>query len=168
MNSFSDEINYEIRCLEDSEFFLISSEKFKQTNENFVYFNFKKNIKSKNIWGGQCISRPFVGKEINLVLFDLKPGFKFQDKGHFNEQITWLIEGSMDFYSQEIKKKLTYKTGVDIGPNHSHGGVSNGAIGFDAFFPKRAEQIIIRISKQLGFKALYNLELKNYVQYLNV
>ena len=139
MNSFSDEINYEIRCLEDSEFFLISSEKFKQTNENFVYFNFKKYIKSKNIWGGQCISRPFVGKEINLVLFDLKPGFKFQDKGHFNEQITWLIEGSMDFYSQEIKKKLTYKTGVDIGPNHSHGGVSNGAIGFDAFFPKRAE-----------------------------
>ena len=40
LNSFSDEINYEIRCLEDSEFFLISSEKFKQTNENFVYFNF--------------------------------------------------------------------------------------------------------------------------------
>ena len=42
LNSFSDEINYEIRCLEDSEFFLISSEQFKQTNENFVYFNFKK------------------------------------------------------------------------------------------------------------------------------
>ena len=72
-SSFSDEINYEIRCLENSEFYLISCEKFKKINEDFVYFNFEKNIKSKDIWGGQCISRPFVGKEINLVLFDLKP-----------------------------------------------------------------------------------------------
>jgi len=138
-NSFSDEINYEINCLADSEFFLISCENFKEKDEHSVYFNFKKNIKSIDIWGGQCISRPYEGKDLNLVLFDLKPGFKFSDKGHFNEQITWLIDGSMDFYSDKIKSKLTDKIGVDIGPNHSHGGVSNGAVGFDAFFPKRAE-----------------------------
>lgn len=151
LNSFSDEINYEIRCLENSEFYLISCEKFKKINEDSVYFNFEKNIKSKDIWGGQCISRPFVGREINLVLFDLKPGFEFEDKGHFNEQITWLIEGSMDFYSQEIKKKLTYRTGVDIGPNHFHGGVSNGAVGFDAFFPKRGELNYIQNIKTVKF-----------------
>jgi len=139
LNSFSDEIGYEINCLADSDFFLISCEKFEKRDEHSVYFNFKKNIKSRDIWGGQCISRPYEGKDLNLVLFDLKPGFKFADKGHFNEQITWLIDGSMNFYSDKIKSKLTNKTGVDIGPNHSHGGVSNGAVGFDAFFPKRPE-----------------------------
>ena len=43
----------------------------------------------------------------------------------------------MDFYCNNLKSKLTEINGVDIGPNHPHGGISNGAIGFDAFFPKR-------------------------------
>ena len=29
--------------------------------------------------------------------------------------------------------------GISIGSNHAHGGISNGVIGFDAFFPKRSE-----------------------------
>ena len=45
----------------------------------------------------------------------------------------------MDFYSNNSKKTLTVAHGVDIGPNHVHGGLSAGAIGFDAFFPKREE-----------------------------
>ena len=75
-----------------------------------------------------------------LVLFDLKKGFEFEDKGHENEQITWLIEGKMNFHSNGESKTLTSENGgIDIGPNHPHGGVSAGAIGFDAFFPKRQE-----------------------------
>ena len=70
-------------------------------------------------------------------MFDLKPGFKFEDKGHANEQITWVIEGSINFYSSNSKGVLTDINGVDIGPNKIHGGLSNGAVGFDAFFPKR-------------------------------
>ena len=73
-------------------------------------------------------------------MFDLKKGFKFNDKGHSNEQITWLISGSMKFYSGGLKNKLTTQKGIDIGSFHEHGGVSNGAIGFDAFFPKRIEK----------------------------
>ena len=92
------------------------------------------------MWGGQIISRPYEGTGLTLVLFDLKPGFKFEDKGHANEQITWLTEGKMDFYSNGKKKTITVDVGVDIGPNHIHGGVSSGAIGFDAFFPKRSEE----------------------------
>ncbi len=38
------------------------------------------------------------------------------------------------------KKTITADIGVDIGPNHIHGGVSSGAVGFDAFFPKRIEE----------------------------
>ena len=73
-------------------------------------------------------------------MFDLKKGFKFYDKGHSNEQITWLVSGSMNFYSHKLKDKLS-KKGIDIGSFHQHGGLSNGAIGFDAFFPKRSEKI---------------------------
>ena len=57
----------------------------------------------------------------------------------------------MDFYSDKIKNKLTDKIGVDIGPNHSHGGISNGAIGFDAFFPKRAETNYKQVTETIKF-----------------
>ena len=73
-------------------------------------------------------------------MFDLKPGFKFKDRGHSNEQITWVIEGEMNFYANKIEKKLNQFNGVDIGENDEHGGISNGAIGFDAFYPKREEK----------------------------
>ena len=73
-------------------------------------------------------------------MFDLKPGFKFHDEGHINEQITWVIKGNMDFYVSKIKKKLNSNEGVDIGKSDFHGGLSNGAIGFDAFYPKREEK----------------------------
>ena len=139
LNFSSDEVDYDINCLEDSDFFVISSENLPQKNFDTVYFNFKKDIIAKDIWGGQCISRPYEGRDLNLVLFDLKSGFKFDDKGHRNEQITWLIEGNMDFYCNDLKGELSEINGVDIGPNHSHGGISRGAIGFDAFFPKREE-----------------------------
>ena len=41
---------------------------------------------------------------------------------------------------QMVKKTLTSDVGVSIGPNHIHGSVSGGALGFDAFFPKRIEE----------------------------
>ncbi len=137
LNFSSDEKNYEIKCSQESDFYLISCEILPEKNFDTVHFNFKKDIIAKDIWGGQCISRPYEGRDLNLVMFDLKSGFKFDDKGHYNEQITWLINGNMDFYCNNLKSKLTEINGVDIGPNHPHGGISNGAIGFDAFFPKR-------------------------------
>ncbi len=137
---FSDNFDYDFTCLKNSELFIISSEKFKIKNHRPVYFNFKKDIEAIDIWGGKCLSRPYSGADINIVLFDLKKGFKFFDKGHSNEQITWLISGSMNFYSGKLKEKLTKDKGIDIGYFNSHGGLSNGAIGFDAFFPKRSEK----------------------------
>ena len=119
---------------------MISSEKSKNLNSEIKHFNFLKNIKSTNLWGGQIISRPYEGKNLTLVLFDLKRGFKFEDKGHSNEQITWLIKGNMDFYANSKKKKLCKDNGVSIGAKHLHGGTSKGAIGFDAFYPKRIEK----------------------------
>ena len=64
-------------------------------------------------------------------MFNLK-GFKFNDNGHLNEQITWLNKGEMSFIA---KKRGTLKTnnGIDIGSFHKHGGVSKGAVGFDVF-----------------------------------
>ena len=131
---------YQMSSSEDSTVFMISAKDLKTFTGKPVFFNFKKDIEAKDLWGGQCISRPYEGRGLTLVLFDLKPGFKFEDKGHTNEQITWLTEGKMDFYSNGKNKTITVDVGVDIGPNHIHGGVSSGAIGFDAFFPKRNEE----------------------------
>ncbi len=137
---FSDNFDYSFECQKDTQLFIVSSEKFKKKKHKCVFFNFKKDIKIIDIWGGQCLSRPYSGVDLNIVLFDLKRGFKFSDIGHSNEQITWLISGSMKFYSGRLNEKLTNKKGIDIGPFHKHGGLSNGAIGFDAFFPKRIEK----------------------------
>ena len=140
ISTFSDNFNYNFDCKKYTQLFIVSSEKFKKRKKKIIYFNFKKNIKAIDIWGGQCISRPYSGVDLNVVMFDLKRGFKFYDKGHGNEQITWLVSGSMNFYSGHLKNKLTKKKGIDIGFFNEHGGVSNGAIGFDAFFPKRKEK----------------------------
>ena len=141
INLFSKNLKYEIKCKEDSQFFLISAENLTPIKKNAYFFNFKKDIVPNDIWGGQCISRVFFGDSLNLVLFDLKSGFKFHDEGHKNEQLTWVIEGDMDFYVNKLKNKLSPGLGVDIGSFDVHGGISNGAVGFDAFYPKRKEKI---------------------------
>ena len=131
---------YEILAKKNSVFFIVSAKNLESQEGSNFFFNFKKDLKKKDLWGGQCISRVYDGKGLTVVLFDLKNGFKFEDKGHANEQITWLIDGKMDFYSNGENKTLTPENGgVDIGPHHVHGGVSSGALGFDAFFPKREE-----------------------------
>ena len=137
---FSETKNYSFTSLKDSVIFMISSKGSKPCKDEPIYFNFKKDLEVRNLWGGQIISRPYEGKELTLVLFDLKPGFKFEDKGHANEQVTWLTDGEMAFYTNGEENNLTSDVGVSIGPNHMHGGVSGGAIGFDAFFPKRIEE----------------------------
>ncbi len=122
-----------------SELYLVTAENLISQSKKPFLFNFKKDISPKDIWGGECISRVYFGDQLNIVMFDLKPGFKFHDDGHTNEQITWIVNGEIDFYVDNIKKKLKNNLGVDIGKNIPHGGISNGAIGFDAFFPKRQE-----------------------------
>tara|TARA_B100001059_G_C17834103_1_gene586715 strand:- start:2977 stop:3708 length:732 start_codon:yes stop_codon:yes gene_type:complete len=148
---FSDNFDYSFECQKDTQLFIVSSEKFKKKKHKCVFFNFKKNIKVIDIWGGQCLSRPYTGIDLNIVLFDLKRGFKFDDIGHSNEQITWVVSGSMSFYSGPLKDKLTNKNGIDIGPFHKHGGRSNGAIGFDAFFPKRNEKKYKQKDRMISF-----------------
>ncbi len=140
VNFVSENDDYFFDALKNTSLFMISSTKSKSYKGTNVFFNFLRDIKAKNLWGGQIISRPYEGKELTLVLFDLKPGFKFEDKGHANEQITWLTKGKMNFYVNDDKKILMDNDGVSIGPNQVHGGLSDGAIGFDAFFPKRIEE----------------------------
>ena len=140
LNLYSNNLNYEIESKTNSQIFIISAKDLKPQEKDHIFFNFIKDIVPKDIWGGQCISRVFYGESLNLVLFDLKSGFKFHDKGHQNEQVTWVIKGDMDFYVKNLKKKLCSGLGVDIAGYDVHGGISNGAIGFDAFYPKREEE----------------------------
>ena len=137
---FNNEQEYMFNSLNNTNIFMISSKKSKIIDEKSIAFNFKKDVEKRDLWGGQIISRPYEGKELTLVLFELKEGFKFDDKGHPNQQVTWLVDGEMDFYSDNKEQLLNSDIGVSIGPNHSHGGISKGAMGFDAFFPKRVEQ----------------------------
>ena len=148
---FLDNFYYNFKCKKNTQLFIVSSQNFKVRKCKSIYFNFEKDIKAIDIWGGQCLSRSYTGVDLNLVLFDLKSGFKFSDKGHMNEQITWLISGSMNFYCNNLKGRLTKKNGIDIGAFHEHGGISNGAQGFDAFFPKRKEKKYNYKSKFLRF-----------------
>mgnify|MGYP002640790199 CR=1 FL=1 len=141
LNLYSSDSKFEIKSILDSQIFIISAEDLKPQKKNPIFFNFMKDIDPKDIWGGQCISRVFNGDSLNLVLFDLKSGFKFHDEGHMNEQLTWVIEGEMDFYVNKLKNKLSSGSGVDIASFDVHGGISNGAVGFDAFYPKRGEKI---------------------------
>ena len=141
LNLNSSDSKFEIKSILDSQIFIISAEDLKPQKKNPIFFNFMKDIDPKDIWGGQCISRVFNGDSLNLVLFDLKSGFKFHDEGHMNEQLTWVIEGEMDFYVNKLKNKLSSGSGVDIASFDVHGGISNGAVGFDAFYPKRGEKI---------------------------
>ena len=141
LNLYSSDSKFEIKSILDSQIFIISAEDLKPQKKNPIFFNFMKDIDPKDIWGGQCISRVFNGDSLNLVLFDLKSGFKFHDEGHMNEQLTWVIEGDMDFYVNKLKNKLSSGSGVDIASFDVHGGISNGAVGFDAFYPKRGEKI---------------------------
>ncbi|MDA7698186.1 hypothetical protein N8796_03155 [Candidatus Pelagibacter sp.] len=138
--NFTNAQNYNFKSLKDSTFFMVSSSNSKELNVKSSNFNFINDIKKKDLWGGKIISRPYEGKELTLVLFEIHKGFKFHDKGHENEQITWLVEGEMNFYSDNRKKLLNSDTGVSIGANNSHGGISDGAIGFDVFFPKRIHE----------------------------
>ena len=61
LNISSDEKNYEIKSLEDSILYIISSENFKKGGlESNI--SILKDIKAIDIWGGQCISRPYSAK----------------------------------------------------------------------------------------------------------
>ena len=124
-----------------SELFIIFGSKNLKMNNKLNFFNFEKNLKKTDLWGGKCISRVFNGKGMTLVLFKLKKGFRFHDNGHKNEQLTWLVNGKMKFYVKNRSKLLKSNgASVDIGPHDYHGGMSLGAIGFDAFSPKRSEK----------------------------
>ena len=139
LNIFSNFKDIKLTTHSDSELYLICCLSTDKISKKPILFNFKKDIKPKNLWGGRCISRVYYGNKLNVVMFDLKKGFKFHDNGHKNEQITWLINGEMMFYANTKKKLLKTDEGISIWKNHAHGGLSNGAIGFDAFFPKRRE-----------------------------
>ena len=116
-------------------------EKKLKTKKKLTSFNLEKNLKKIDLWGGKCISRVFNGQSITIVLFKLKKGFKFHDTGHKNEQVTWLIKGKMKFYVKNKSANLkANKASVDIGSYDYHGGTSFGAMGFDAFSPKRSEK----------------------------
>ena len=139
LNIFSNFKDLKLTVHSNSELYLICCFNADKISKKAILFNFKKDIKPKNLWGGRCISRVYYGNKLNVVMFDLKKGFKFHDNGHKNEQITWLINGEMMFYANTKKKLLKTDEGISIWKNHAHGGLSNGAIGFDAFFPKRRE-----------------------------
>ncbi len=133
--------NFVIKSNKGTQLFIILSKKKMSGIKKVNFFNFEKNLKKVDLWGGKCISRVFHGSKMTLVLFKLKKGFKFHDKGHKNEQITWLIKGKMKFYVKNKKSSLiANKTAVDIGSYDFHGGKSYGAVGFDAFSPRRVEK----------------------------
>ena len=56
--------------MEDSIIYIVSAENL-SSEKVILLFNFKDDL-LKEIWGGKCVSRPFQGKNLNLVLFDLK------------------------------------------------------------------------------------------------
>ena len=56
ITTFADKFDYNFNCKKNTELFIISSEKFKTKKHKSIYFNFKKDIKVIDIWGGKCLS----------------------------------------------------------------------------------------------------------------
>jgi len=140
LNFFSENLSVKFKINKKVEFFIIYCTNRKPARNQFIKFNFLKEIKPVDLWGGKCKSRVFNTNNTTIVLFHLKERFAFHDKGHRNSQITWLIDGSIEFYNNNKKKKMTPSIGIDVGKNTPHGGFSLGAVGFDAFYPKRREK----------------------------
>tara|TARA_Y100000768_G_C23939179_1_gene664200 strand:+ start:303 stop:1028 length:726 start_codon:yes stop_codon:yes gene_type:complete len=139
--NFTSYNDFDLKALKNSTFYLIKS-KNNKNNKKIKKINFLTSVevKKRDLWGGNCISRVFETENMTIVLFKLKKNFKFHDKGHKNEQITWLIKGSMNFYRGQNLKRLNFGNGVDIGKYQPHGGIANEALGFDVFYPKRLEK----------------------------
>ena len=141
LNFTSHNNNFDLKASNNSSFYLIKSKNNKKTKKvKKVNYLSSAEIKKRDLWGGNIVSRVFETENMTIVLFKLKKNFQFHDEGHKNEQITWLIKGSMDFYRGKNKKKLKFGNGVDIGKYQPHGGISNEALGFDVFYPKRSEK----------------------------
>ncbi len=140
LNFFSEKLPIKCKINKKTEFFIINCENRKRVRNQFIKFNFLKKIKPVDLWGGKCKSRVFHTHNTTIVLFHLMKKFDFHDKGHKNEQITWLINGSIEFYNNNDKKKMISSIGVDVGKDTPHGGFSSGAVGFDIFYPRRTEK----------------------------
>ena len=79
MQRFDQRANYNFKSINHFSIYMISSNNSEKVNSNSTYFNFIKDISKKDLWGGQIISRPYEGSQFTLVLFELKPNFKFDD-----------------------------------------------------------------------------------------
>ena len=107
LNFSLNEFRNKIVVNKKSLFFLISCPNLKKIK--LKKYNFLRDSKKLNLWGGKCISRVCETDKMTTVFFSLKKGFRFEDNGHHNEQITFLTNGSMLFYNGKIKKKINDK-----------------------------------------------------------
>ncbi len=104
-------------------------------------FNLKKHGLKKDVWQGGILANLFHTKNISIMRYSLKKGFKFQDEGHTNEQITIVLTGKYKFSVNGKTKIMKPWDAVHIEANEKHGGEALTAVtGIDIFFPKRKEK----------------------------
>jgi quercetin dioxygenase-like cupin family protein len=76
-----------------------------------------------------------------ITFFDFAPGSEIPEHAHPHEQITYVIEGAMEFHLGDEMRILRAGDGVCSPPGVRHGAVvlAEGASALDAWYPRREE-----------------------------
>jgi quercetin dioxygenase-like cupin family protein len=104
------------------------------------WLNFDKLKTNKDVWP-KLSAKLFNSKDVTIMKYSAKKGFKFSDEGHKSEQITIVLKGKFKFSVNNKIKIMKEGDFVHISPNEKHGGEAlTNVEGLDIFSPKRKEK----------------------------
>ncbi len=105
------------------------------------FFN-KEKLKSNTVLDGITLSAVSTENTM-MTFFDFEPGAVIPVHKHPNEQITYVIEGSIEFTLENETRTLNAGDGVVIGPDQEHSArvLSLPAKAVDAWYPLREDYL---------------------------
>lgn len=94
-------------------------------------------------------ARAVVGKRMTMAVVDLEPNAVAPEHHHENEQLGFVIAGTITFKIGDEKRELRAGDTYTIPSNVTHGGVAgpDGATVCDVFAPVRAEWLQLKPNK---------------------
>ena len=99
-------------------------------------------LKIKSMLEGVTL-RAASGENTMMTFFDLDEGAVIPSHSHLHEQISYVLEGELEFTLDGVARVLTKGQGVVILPNLAHGArVTQGpAKALDAWYPIREDYL---------------------------
>ena len=104
-----------------------------------TFFN-ESELKAKQLLPGIKLKAVF-GEKTMITIFNLEPNAVIPAHKHPNEQITYVVEGEMEFTLEGKTKVLKAGDGVVVPANQEHGALvlSKPTKVIDAWYPMRED-----------------------------